>query len=215
MLTKLSSADHWTANPASLFSRNPFSGVLLEFDGANLQPPIQHKLTPEWVCISFISFFGVFGKRFVHAFLALDHLLFGFSIQKSVHLGPYLSDRNFHPPGMRWSQRMQELPEAPNSGLGMTDEWVTSTRKTKSFIGSRPCGASAVYTVSLRLACSAPECVGAGSCAPIERWVSRMMNLPNRSRSRWASRWSLPSLEYGFNLSWKGDQPDREGTWCH
>ena len=60
--------------------------------------------------------------------------------------------------------------------LSVMNDWVTSTRTFRSFIRSGPCGASAVYSVSLRLACRTPQCLGAGSCSPFERWIVRMMS---------------------------------------
>ena len=53
--------------------------------------------------------------------------------------------------------------------LGMTNAWVSSTRTFGSLIRGEPCEASAVYTVSLRLARRTPECMGTGCGSPIER----------------------------------------------
>ena len=75
----------------------------------------------------------------------------------------------------RWrSQRMQEQQRALVTLLGVTDEWVTSTRTIGSFIRGGPCGASAVYSVPLRLACRTPKRVGAGSRSPFELSVGRI-----------------------------------------
>ena len=60
--------------------------------------------------------------------------------------------------------------------LSVTDEWITSTRTFGSFIRGGPCGASAVYSVSLRPARCGPQCVGIGSCSSFERRVGLMMS---------------------------------------
>ena len=53
--------------------------------------------------------------------------------------------------------------------LSVTNAWVSSTRTFGSLIRGEPCEASAVYTVSLRLARRSPQCMGAGCCSPVER----------------------------------------------
>ena len=64
---------------------------------------------------------------------------------------------------------MQEQQRALVMAVSVTDEWVTSTRTFGSFIRGGPCGASAVYPVSLRLARRGPQRMGSGSCSPFER----------------------------------------------
>ena len=56
----------------------------------------------------------------------------------------------------------------------MTNDWFTSTRTLGSFIRGGPCGASAVYSVSLRPACRTPKRVGAGSRPPFELSAGRI-----------------------------------------
>ena len=65
--------------------------------------------------------------------------------------------------------------------LGVANVWVTSTRTSKSSMRYRACQACAVYSVSLRLACRAPQWVGTGSCSPFERWVGQLI-CPQRAR---------------------------------
>ena len=71
---------------------------------------------------------------------------------------------------LHWWMRVFRSGGSP--GMGMP----VSTKTFGSLIRSRSFGVSAVYTVSLRLACRTPQCVGAGSCSPFERWIGRMMS---------------------------------------
>ena len=63
----------------------------------------------------------------------------------------------------------EEKQGALMMSLSVTNAWFSSTRTFGSLIRGGPCGASAVYTVSLRLARRTPECMGTGCCSPIER----------------------------------------------
>ena len=77
----------------------------------------------------------------------------------------------------------------------------------------RACEACAFYSVSLRLACRLPQCVGTGSCSPFERWVGQLI-YPQwarcagqgdaRAHQKAASRWP----------SWRrDDQNYRDDGW--
>ena len=63
----------------------------------------------------------------------------------------------------------EEKQGALMMSLSVTNDWATSTGTFGSLIRGGPCGTSAVYTVSLRLARHTPECMGTGCCSPIER----------------------------------------------
>ena len=94
---------------------------------------------------------------------------------------PRNPNRNFWTPftyrqGSHSPPHPSALGLSRGSSIPQSDGWVLSTRTFGSFIRGGPCGASAVYSVSLRLACRGPQRLGIGSCAPFKRWVGRMMS---------------------------------------
>ena len=101
--------------------------------------------------------------------------------------------------------------------LDVTNVWVTSTRTSKSFMRNGAFGSTAVYSISLRLTCRAPQCVGTGSCSPFERlsWPADMSPTSEVCRTGRCGSTS-PSCESRWP-SWRRDAPlmcEPEGFDC-